>query len=180
MNAVHCAILFSWKEVAMYQMLTSTKTQTLGLSKIFGQSMAALDGIKTIATSTLPALYAKWCSQPFEILLKIKWSRAPPFGAAKACAFFFAWGIAGWGSSWGLSQVPYVSIPRFRFINKPSKFRRTFQLVVSVRGREFANQTSSHCQKIKQALNSTLDFSMSADSLLLQRRTNCQLNVNKS
>ena len=43
----------------MYQMLTSTKTQTLGLSKIFGQSMAALDGIKTIATSTLPALYAK-------------------------------------------------------------------------------------------------------------------------
>jgi|GEM_PF-2761424 len=43
----------------MYQMLTSTKTQTLGQLKIFGQSMTALDGIKAVATSILPALNAK-------------------------------------------------------------------------------------------------------------------------
>ena len=43
----------------MYQMLISTETQTLGVSKIFGPSVATLDGIKAIATSILPVLNAK-------------------------------------------------------------------------------------------------------------------------
>ena len=114
MNIVHYAILFSWKEVAMYQMLTGTKTQTLGQLKTFGQSMTALDGIKAVATSILPVLNAKWSSQPFETPLKIRWFRAPLFGAAL---------VHGCSSCVWLSKRKLVSWNWWRAIRLDSSLR---------------------------------------------------------